>query len=54
MTTKQASELEKLAKEDMKERTMTLAKELGSARDVSYERWLAREQKEARIIEENL
>lgn len=54
MTTKQAFELEKLAKEDMKKRTITLAKELASDRDSSYERWLAKEQKEARIIEENL
>lgn len=54
MTTKQASQLEKLAKEDMKKRTISLAGLLKEGKDGQYERWLLREQKEARIIEENL
>lgn len=54
MITKKGAQLEKLAKEDMKDRAIALGKELKNGSDSSYERWLAKEQREARIIEDNL
>lgn len=54
MTTKEAIKLEQLAKADMEKRKMALADLLKKGKDVSYEKWLSKEQNEARIVEENL
>jgi hypothetical protein len=54
MTTKQATQLEKVSKDDMKKRMSELSVDLNGSKDVVYERWLNKEQKEARIIENNL
>lgn len=54
MSVKQAAKLEKLAKEDMEQRKKDFVGALQAGKDDSYDTWLAKEQKEARIIEENL
>ena len=47
MTTKEA-------KADMEKRKVDLSALLKKGEDVSYEKWLSKEQKEARIVEANL
>ena len=54
MTTEQASKLEKKAREDFEARSSAMGKLLAEGKDARYERWLAGQQAEARIIEDNL
>jgi len=54
MTPRQAEQLEKNAKQDLVCRKSGMYKLLAKGVDTKYEKWLAKEQKEARIVEDNL
>jgi len=54
MTPSQAAHLEKTGRQDLSCRKTEMYKLLNEGKDMRYERWLAKEQQEARLIEENL
>ena len=54
MTIGQAAKLEKFAKDDLKQRMSSFHSEMKAGEDATYEKWLSREQRDARIIEKHL
>lgn len=54
MTPNQATQLEKIGRQDLACRKTEMHKLLNEGKDAKYEKWLSKEQKEARFIEDNL